>query len=249
MHGNANRHQERKQASSQESDRTIQKKAANKKIPEVVDDKDDNAYEEINDSKMKTYQEKDRQVLEQILHSRELAGSQILGQRQVTNPECRNRSSCGLACKCSPQSSENSSGNTFSRGSEEEKKQKKEGGAESMFDLKAKSQPVKQFILADLLPYQCKPSSSDNQLIQNLQAKKSPQAMPRGSKKNNVIFEGELSKYMERHKTLVKKYLVLVANALLIYKDNLSFRSFPSRVAIPIPLSEIQTVKIKEINN
>jgi hypothetical protein len=49
---------------------------------------------------------------------------------------------------------------------------------------------------------------------------------------------------MDHHKVMLKRFMILDARALLVYKDNISFHSHPTKPWMVIPLSEIDGVKV-----
>lgn len=59
---------------------------------------------------------------------------------------------------------------------------------------------------------------------------------------NRVIYESPISKFLNKHHNLVKRYLVLNGHGLFVYKDDLAFQSFPNRPSVVIPLNEILSV-------
>ena len=59
---------------------------------------------------------------------------------------------------------------------------------------------------------------------------------------NSIILEGPISKFVDKHHNLVKRYLVLNRHALFVYKDDLSFKSFPQKPSLIIPLGEVASI-------
>ena len=54
--------------------------------------------------------------------------------------------------------------------------------------------------------------------------------------------EGPISKFAQKHSSIVKRYLVLNKHAIFVYKDDLAFKSFPNRPAVLIPINEIVSI-------
>lgn len=139
-------------------------------------------------------------------------------------------------------SDEYGSGTLFGSNSSESNEKNKQV-TESLQVLPEAQPKQKQFLLSDFLTYRAKQSSSDDKLIHSLNAANtSPAPIKFKMKKNVLLLEGELSKYMERHKTLLKRYLVLNNNALLIYKDNLAYQSFPYKPTIVLPMQAVTNI-------
>ncbi len=63
---------------------------------------------------------------------------------------------------------------------------------------------------------------------------------------NSIILEGPISKFVNKHHTLVKRYCVLNSHALFVYKDDLAFKNFPAKPVVVIPLGEIASVAQRE---
>lgn len=63
---------------------------------------------------------------------------------------------------------------------------------------------------------------------------------------NSIILEGPISKFVNKHHTLVKRYLVLNSHGLFVYKDDLAFKNFPAKPVVVIPLGEIASVAQRE---
>ena len=59
---------------------------------------------------------------------------------------------------------------------------------------------------------------------------------------NAIILEGPISKFVNKHHNLVKRYIVLNRHGLFVYKDDLAFKNFPSKPAVVVPLNEIAAV-------
>ena len=73
----------------------------------------------------------------------------------------------------------------------------------------------------------------------------SPTIIDEGSK---VVYEGPISKFLNKNNTLVKRYLVLNSHGLFIYKDDIAFKSFPQKPAVVIPMDEIKSVQQREFS-
>ncbi len=56
---------------------------------------------------------------------------------------------------------------------------------------------------------------------------------------NKVILEGPISKFVNRHHNLVKRYIVLNRHGLFVYSDDVAFKNFPAKPKVVIPLDEI----------
>ena len=69
------------------------------------------------------------------------------------------------------------------------------------------------------------------------------------NKSKAVIHQGEISKFMDHHKVMLKRFMILDARALLVYKDNISFHSHPAKPWMVIPLSEIDGVKVYQVKD
>jgi len=65
---------------------------------------------------------------------------------------------------------------------------------------------------------------------------------------NCVIMEGPISKFMNKHHNLVKRYLVLNQFGLFVYKDDIAFKSFPLKPAVVIPMGEIASINQREFS-
>ena len=50
---------------------------------------------------------------------------------------------------------------------------------------------------------------------------------------------------MQRHQTMLKRYIVLNNRAFFIYKDDIAFRAYPMKPAVVIPLPEVVSVSLK----
>lgn len=56
---------------------------------------------------------------------------------------------------------------------------------------------------------------------------------------NKIILEGPISKFVNRHHNLVKRYIVLNCHGLFVYSDDVAFKNFPAKPKVVIPLDEI----------
>ncbi len=63
---------------------------------------------------------------------------------------------------------------------------------------------------------------------------------------NKVILEGPISKFVNRHHNLVKRYIVLNRHGLFVYSDDVAFKNFPAKPKVVIPLDEIAAVEQRE---
>lgn len=63
---------------------------------------------------------------------------------------------------------------------------------------------------------------------------------------NSIILEGPISKFVNRHHNLVKRYIVLNSTCLFVYKDDLAFKRDPSKPQKVMPLREIAGVAQRE---
>ena len=86
--------------------------------------------------------------------------------------------------------------------------------------------PAFKYNLADILPTITEPSNSDDEIANT---KKGRKALKAAEKRNDncIILDGPISKFINKHHNLVKRYLVLNRCGLFVYKDDLAFRSFP----------------------
>jgi len=63
---------------------------------------------------------------------------------------------------------------------------------------------------------------------------------------NTIIMEGPISKFIQKHHNIVRRYLVLNKHAIFVYKDEYAFKSFPNKPLVLIPLNEIAGVNQRE---
>ena len=63
---------------------------------------------------------------------------------------------------------------------------------------------------------------------------------------NAIILEGPISKFVNRHHNLVKRYIVLNSSCLFVYKDDLAFKRDPSKPHVVMPLRELAGVAQRE---
>ena len=66
--------------------------------------------------------------------------------------------------------------------------------------------------------------------------------------KNITIMEGSISKFLNKHNNLVKRYLVLNQYGFFVYKDEQAFKSFPQRPAVVMPVEEIASINQREFS-
>lgn len=76
--------------------------------------------------------------------------------------------------------------------------------------------------------------------------RRSQQIRKEPKNENTIIMEGPISKFMNKHSNLVKRYLVLNSLGLFVYKDDIGFRSFPHKPAVVIPLNQIASINQRE---
>jgi len=91
-------------------------------------------------------------------------------------------------------------------------------------------------------------TDSDDEVTNN---KKSKIVKSRSGESNvecSIIHEGALSKLINKHHNLVKRYLVLNPNGLFVYKDDIAFRSFPQKPTVVIPMGEISNIAQREFS-
>ena len=110
-------------------------------------------------------------------------------------------------------------------------------------EMKQASPTVYKYDLQEILPILNEACNSDDEMINKRKGKSMNRRL---SDENNIIMEGILSKYMNKHHTLVKRYVVLNSLALFVYKDDVAFRSFPMKPVIVVPLCEIASVTDRE---
>lgn len=91
------------------------------------------------------------------------------------------------------------------------------------------------------------PSNSDDEVTNNRKSKliKSRSDL---SVDCNIIHEGALSKLINKHHNLVKRYVVLNPKGLFVYKDDIAFRSFPQKPTVVIPMGEIHNIAQREFS-
>lgn len=63
---------------------------------------------------------------------------------------------------------------------------------------------------------------------------------------NRVILEGPISKFLNKHHKIVKRYVVLNKHAFFVYKDESMWRSLPDQPHVVIPLKEITSINLRE---
>ena len=63
---------------------------------------------------------------------------------------------------------------------------------------------------------------------------------------SSIIYKGPISKFINKHHNLVKRYLVLNMFGLFVYKDEQAFLSFPQKPAVVIPMAEISCINQRE---
>jgi len=68
-------------------------------------------------------------------------------------------------------------------------------------------------------------SSSDNGIIKS--KKKVQMKQKEDVSKNITIMEGSISKFLNKHNNLVKRYLVLNQYGFFVYKDEQAFKNSP----------------------
>ena len=61
-----------------------------------------------------------------------------------------------------------------------------------------------------------------------------------------MIYESEISKYIPRHQTMLKRYAVLNNRALLFYKDEVAYQAYSNKPTVVIPLAEVLHFAIRE---
>lgn len=67
-------------------------------------------------------------------------------------------------------------------------------------------------------------------------------------RENTIVLEGHISKFINKHHNLVKRYLVLNKCGMFVYKDEIAFRSFPYKPSIIIPLGEVAKINQREFS-
>ena len=73
--------------------------------------------------------------------------------------------------------------------------------------------------------------------------------MSKDNKSKSAVYQGEISKFQDRHKIVIKRYMFLNSRALLAYKDQVSFYNSPSKPWLVIPLGEIANIDVYSVEN
>ena len=156
-----------------------------------------------------------------------------------------------LSIRSSPFSSGNSSSNNQSPAIEESKGKRNSskvvteliGRQSQRSDSEAiksnSSVPVVQakYCLSELIPDVRNLATDTKKLIS------SPNEL--SSARQKVIYEGELLKYLKYKQTMLLRYIVLNNRALLLYKNNVAYQSYPQKPTSVIPLLEIARVNVR----
>lgn len=62
------------------------------------------------------------------------------------------------------------------------------------------------------------------------------------------MHHSEISMFIQQHKVLIKRFMVLTHNALIIYKDKVSFVNAMSKPWMAIPLEALVNVEIQKVH-
>lgn len=93
--------------------------------------------------------------------------------------------------------------------------------------------------VAQIYPRSAESAISDDEITNN---KKKKHFKPDENTQNSVIIEGPISKFLNRHHNIVKRYLVLNSVGIFVYKDLSAFQGFPTKPAMVMPFNEIVSV-------
>ena len=93
-----------------------------------------------------------------------------------------------------------------------------------------------KYNLCEMLPMVTDCSMSDDEVTKKKRGKNLDYVSGDTKTKNHVVLEGPISKFIIKHNSLVKRYLVLNQYGLFVYKDDLAYKSFPQKPTVVIPL-------------
>lgn len=69
------------------------------------------------------------------------------------------------------------------------------------------------------------------------------------SKTKMIMHHDEISMFMSQHRVLLRRYMALTPKAIVIYKDQASFVTHPTKPWMIIPLSDITDVKMHQASD
>ena len=105
-----------------------------------------------------------------------------------------------------------------------------------------------KYNLHEIIPnLNCEPYNSDDEITNK--KNNSFLANPQINKNKQTILEGPISKFLNKHHNLVKRYLVLNSYGFFVYKDELAFRTSPTKPNVIIPCEEIADISQREFSS
>jgi len=94
-------------------------------------------------------------------------------------------------------------------------------------------------------------NTPQNAFGEDLRRSKSPPSANNNKEKtpredNGIILEGPISIFLNKHRNVAKRYLVLNRHAFFVYSDEIAWKSTPDRPLVFVPLCEVANVDQRE---